>query len=347
MTNLANAFFRQGFEVNILSVKQGTMEKELDCGVNFKHYNKRYGRAFTAFYKHVKQKEPNIVFTSQHGASALSYIICKLSKFTGMRIVREPDSNFRYYNDQKKILIRGILKYLIKKSYQNADAVVVHSQATTKSLVESNIINANAKNIVEIPNPIDMDRIYEESLDNTLFDSIKLPEGDYIIYVGRLIHHKNIDKVIRAIPLLSDQISLVIVGSGPEEVKLKKLVNNLKIDDHVFFTGQLTNPYPILKNAKLLVSIGEWEGFGMVVLEALCLNVPTLTLDNEQGPARIIHDGKYGFLTPDYTPNSLARHIKRALTSTLPAEQLISRAQEYEASKIVKFYLKLFNTSRA
>lgn len=102
-----------------------------------------------------------------------------------------------------------------------------------------------------------------------------------IIMVSRLAHEKGIDRAITAVAKQYRKgmsVRLYIVGSGPEEAALKKLVDQLKAADAVMFCGQQENPYRFMKNADLFLMTSYHEAAPMVIEEACCLGLPVLTM---------------------------------------------------------------------
>ncbi|MGV7107736.1 glycosyltransferase [Flavobacterium sp. U410] len=125
---------------------------------------------------------------------------------------------------------------------------------------------------------------------------------NYIVAVGRLVPLKQFDRLLRsyaASVLPSNNIDLVIVGDGSERNNLKELAVNLKIQDKVHFLGFKNNPFPYVKKAQFLVLCSQYEGFGLVLVEALQLGVPVISFDCESGPSEIIKSEYNGLLVKD------------------------------------------------
>ncbi len=138
----------------------------------------------------------------------------------------------------------------------------------------------------------------------------------YIISMGRLDYEKGFDVLITAFSkLIKDgyKEQLVILGRGPEEIKLKKLVNELNINDYVLFPGFDINPYKWVRNSEMYILPSRGEGFGNVVIEALACEVPVVSSDCKSGPKEILEDGKYGLLFESENINDLYLKMKMML----------------------------------
>ncbi len=101
-------------------------------------------------------------------------------------------------------------------------------------------------------------------------------------------------------PFLSEAVpetELIIIGSGPEEDKLKRLVHDLHLENQVRLVGALEQPSPYYRAADLLVLPSEHEGFPHVVLEAMQEGLVPVAF-RVGGNPEIIEDGRSGVLVP-------------------------------------------------
>ena len=136
--------------------------------------------------------------------------------------------------------------------------------------------------------------------------------NDYFkfITVGRLAPWKNIDIIIEALSnykKANQNFIFYIVGSGPEEIKLKKLVNDLDLENFVTFTGQLQkddlNYY--LQKSDIYIQASSYEGLPHVILEAMSHNLSIISTPIG-GTNEVIQDGKNGWvweLENNFKPN--------------------------------------------
>ncbi len=101
-----------------------------------------------------------------------------------------------------------------------------------------------------------------------------------LLVVSRLVEpQKNIALAVRSFAALAARDAcLIIVGTGEEEAALKTLAERLGISDRVFFEGE-HDPAPYYKLADLFLLTSRYEGYGMVVIEALAAGKPVLATD--------------------------------------------------------------------
>ncbi len=110
-----------------------------------------------------------------------------------------------------------------------------------------------------------------------------LSDDDTVTFmtVGRLSPEKNQARLIRAFAAVHEKnpaTRLVIVGGGPLRSELEALVAQLALDDSVILTGEQPNPYAFLAQADCFVMSSDYEGQPMVILEALVLGLPIVTV---------------------------------------------------------------------
>ena len=148
-----------------------------------------------------------------------------------------------------------------------------------------------------------------------------------LITVGRLAPWKNIDTIIKSVNLLKQydmKFKLFIVGSGPLESELKKLVSDLNLSSEVIFTGQkkyseLTEYY---KNSNIYIQASGYEGLPHVLLEAINYDLSVISTPIG-GSNEILQDGKNGYvlnLEKGKKPNT--ENLKNIILETINKKEL-------------------------
>jgi glycosyltransferase involved in cell wall biosynthesis len=134
------------------------------------------------------------------------------------------------------------------------------------------------------------------------------------ITVGRLHHSKGHDLLIRSIKRLVDAgqaIKLTVVGAGPERENLETLVSQLDLCQVVQFTGSLSEDQIIerMKQSDVFVLASHAEPLGVVYMEAMAMEVPTIGTD-AGGVPEIISTSHNGLLVPPGDEKALAEAIE-------------------------------------
>jgi len=105
-----------------------------------------------------------------------------------------------------------------------------------------------------------------------------------ILYFGRLEKYKNVHVVIEALKYLPETFVFYIVGRGPYEGELRKLVHKLNLEDRVKFLGFLPEDelYALLHSVDIVVNLSDIEAFGIMVVESLAAGKPVI-VNNKGG----------------------------------------------------------------
>ena len=147
-----------------------------------------------------------------------------------------------------------------------------------------------------IPNGIDLSRFRDSNYQRVqeIKKQYGIQDKDFVLLVlSRLSKEKRISDIIKIIPYLNDctNLKLMIVGGGPDEFNLKKLVSDLKLNN-VIFTGEVehneTPHYYKIADAFITNSIAETQG--LTVIEALASSVPVICVDSPLYEDVVIND---------------------------------------------------------
>jgi glycosyltransferase involved in cell wall biosynthesis len=141
----------------------------------------------------------------------------------------------------------------------------------------------------------------------------KSTDADFdVITVCRLISLKNIDKIIRA--SIKTNVSVAVVGSGPEEFKLRELA--ISLGAKVTFFGQLdkNEVNKILLRSKIYLNLSDHEGLSFSLLEAMSSGLPSI-VSNIQGNTNVITNGIDGIVVDVKNENQLINAIKTLMDS--------------------------------
>lgn len=228
---------------------------------------------------------------------------------------------------------KGYLGYIIEKlAVLMPDKIISISKHTTHKL--KNELNSK-KPTYTVPNGIEFD----------LITKIKpAKEKSDVIFVGRLMSHKNVDILIKSIKLIKEknpEIKSLIIGDGPEKKTLEALTQKLNLEKNVKFLGFLKSNddvYALMKSSKVFVLPSTREGFGIVVIEANACGIPAITINHKDNAARdLIEEGKNGFVC-QLNEEEIVKRIIRILinTSGLNMKKVcMDLAKKYDWDKIV------------
>ena len=149
-----------------------------------------------------------------------------------------------------------------------------------------------------------------------------VPDGvPLVVLVGRLHPQKDVASLLDAVTLLDRPARVAVVGDGPLRDDLAQQIVALGLEDRVRLVGEKPDSANYLAAADVTVMCSIWEGFGLVVAEALYLGRPMVATD--VGPvSTMVIAGETGFLVPPSDPSALAAGIDAALADPDHAAEL-------------------------
>ena len=166
-----------------------------------------------------------------------------------------------------------VRQFFVRKVLRNADSVRVVTQN-----LKSQISNFTSANIKVLPIYIDRKKIEDG---HVVFDlHARYPWSFIMLSISRLTSEKNLEFMLEVIARAREKfpsIGLVVVGSGPEENKLKMLAKKLKLEGVVEFVGWQDDLASYYKTANAFIQTSLFEGYGMALVEAGLSGLPVIT----------------------------------------------------------------------
>ncbi len=164
---------------------------------------------------------------------------------------------------------------------------------------------AGLRNVSCIYNPVNT-----RLLNNRAQEAVA-EEEDFIVAVGRLEDQKRFGLLIDAFALsrTSQYCKLLIIGEGSQYAMLAQRIAALGLEQQVRLVGYDANPYKYMAKAHFLVMSSGYEGYPLVLIEALSLGCPVVSTDCPTGPREIINHGQNGLLVENNNPQALAEGI--------------------------------------
>jgi glycosyltransferase involved in cell wall biosynthesis len=206
-------------------------------------------------------------------------------------------------------------------------------------------LGIRSEKITVIPNGIDLE----------LFDSVQTHRKPcQILYVGRLVSFKHVDKLIWAFAEVlkeSPQAKLKIVGGGPQRTPLQNLTYKLNLEQSVTFTG-VTPTYEdaaqYFKESTVFVLPSTVEGESIAVKEAMVAGLPVVGMNVPgSGVLSLVEDGVNGFLVDPTDSSALARRLVDLLQDDEKRKAIgaVARrfAEKYDWKTIADQILNVYN----
>jgi glycosyltransferase involved in cell wall biosynthesis len=205
------------------------------------------------------------------------------------KVVTIHDLAYYYMNVHGEGIDR-VLKNWTNQAMLKADVVVTVSQSTANDCIKEGIPRDKVKVVYQGFEPAMSDG-----------DTVK-GERPYILYVGTIQPRKNVEYIVQSFSKVKGSIphDLILAGAPGDSISaVVKLINDLGLKDRVTLTGYISDErrHLLYKYADIFVYPSKYEGFGLVLLEAMSYGIPVITTSNSSlveaaGNAALYCDGQ-------------------------------------------------------
>jgi len=192
-------------------------------------------------------------------------------------------------------------------------------------------------NVFQVPNAIDT-----SSLETT----VDKRYSKQIIFAGRLSHEKGIDSLILISQKLTDDIHLIILGTGPEEEKINDLVKNHN-NIHFFGYQNKTQTISLIHGSDILIQPSLQEGISSTILEAMACKTAIIASD-VGGNSELIENNVNGIIIKPHNIDSFVEQINNLFHNKKLRKLLVDNAlktvEEYNWNKVGSLYLNVYQS---
>lgn len=224
-----------------------------------------------------------------------------------------------YYHFERNNFLRKIVRRVVAKY---SDQLIVMTDED-KGYHEKNL--KLRCGIRRIYNPVPYEDIFE-----------KKAEKPYIFAAGRLTEAKGFDLLIDSWKRLETKYpgwSVVIAGEGMDRRKLERKAKEAGLQ-RLHFVGNVKNIEKYYREAAIFVLSSRNEGFAMVLLEAMCFSLPTVSYSCKTGPKEVVSDGENGFLVEPGDTEGFAEKMERLMNDEAMRRQMGTQA----AKTVMRFH---------
>lgn len=329
-----------GYDIHILTLNSGNETLFYDFSPKIKlhdivvkgnplQYIKQYVQGVRSV---IKQLNPDVISVCDDGLKG--FFVPSINPFSTAIIYERHVSKVIEMGDVPTFLKRikvelkfSLMNFLAKKF----DRFVV--------LTKDNVKEWNLNNIIVISNPLSF---YPSTLSNTSCKKV--------IAVGRQSFQKGFDLLLKSWQIVHQiypDWELEIYGKTNESLALKKEAEKLGIAANVQFYDPVKNIQEKYLSASIYAFSSRFEGFGMVLIEAMACGVPCVSFDCPCGPRDIIADGTDGFLVENGNVDEFAKKLLVLIENAAKRKEMGTIAHEnvkrYLPENIVQQWDVLFN----
>ena len=268
------------------------------------------------------RREINFINDIQDGSKKIGEIHINRANFR----------NFEGNNALKNLFSKFWMNSLLSK-LQRLDRFVVLTEKDKEAWVE-------LKNVCVIPNPLSFTSTRRSTLSEKR-----------IIAVGRYCHEKGYDLLLKAWVIVQNCTTdwrLEIFGEG-DRTQYEEMVDTLNLDRHrCILNGRSSKIQDEFLNSSLSVCSSKFEGFGLVITEAMACGLPVVSFDCPWGPRAIISDGEDGMLVENGNVDKLAEAlvlmIQNPKQRKAMADKAIENVQRFSIDQIAGQWKSLFES---
>jgi len=273
-------------------------------------------------YKYIlPNKKYDIEFAAIHGM-ADEILTSPIKSSKKIIWIHNDLSNVPEYNEEK---IKSFFKF---------DKILVISEKINQLFLNLAISSDQKNKIARIYNPIDVEEIKKLSLESCEIQ--KIDNEPTFISIGTVFPQKGFDRLLRAHRRLLDEgykHQIWIVGDGYDFPTIKKLVDDLKVNETAKLIGFKENPYPYFVQADYYVLSSRYEGYPTVLFEAMVLAKSIIATD-VSGVREMLNEGELGYII-----NNDEEAIYSGMKYFMDNPELVAKYQDIIKSKSLPFHL--------
>mgnify|MGYP000358996621 CR=1 FL=1 len=344
LANMIKEWTHEAYKVEVVSYRFGSLfySDEIIKDVNFTELQTN-GKITTliSLWFYLLKKRPSIIVSTAHIANK---IVSYLSFFPLLSTRRFVVIQNNFVRSQRREDSEHAVKLReVKKLYKYNHGVIVASQGIKGDLHHE----LGLQNV-----PIHV--IWNAAITKHNFERAQEPvdhpwlqkdrEIPVIINVARLAPQKDLQTLIDAVSQVrqNKRCRLIILGEGPLRDDLLEHARKHGLEDDFDLPGFVDNPYAWMARTDCFALSSIWEGFGIVLAEALSLGLPVISTDCPSGPSEILQDGRYGKLVPMQDSKAMAEAIEKTLDGDIEEFDPMEAVERFTAQYASHRYLEAF-----
>lgn len=342
--SLANGLAARGYDVTVvvLNLQRSVRQNSLSPAVRLVDLESGHARSsWRLLHKYLVSARPSMVLSFNRQISVVLVLLRAIFRLK-FRLIARNIIHLSTAEDAKQGVWHGwFVRHLIKRFYPRVDHFIAQSSGMKLDLEE--YLGVRPEKISVIPNPV----APEVAKNSGSEAPPSLRDRQYLLCVGRLDAQKAFHFAIGAfsqVVATHPGLRLRIVGQGPAEAELRKLVDVLNISDKVEFCGFQKEVGQYYLAAKLTLLTSLYEGLPNVLIESIALGTPVVAFDCPSGPEDIVIEGVNGFLVALGDTHELREKIELALSREWSQEQIIRSAGKFELEYVLDQYERVLAT---
>jgi len=345
MVHLANYLTKNNCKVNILMVGSDSyLQKELLPSVSVTALKKRQiSQSFFGLVRYIRNQKIDCFIANVWPLTVVTILAGLFKRDFNKKVILVEHCHL----EREFSLYSSIFKFFQKISiyllYRFSNNVIAVSEGVKEDLQLNKKVDVEKLSVLH--NPVDVS-----------FSSLKYDSKDIqnwraftqakFISVGNLKIQKNYPYLIDALSILKKQgfqFKQLIIGEGSQRAFLAKKIHSLGLEKDIYLAGRVDQPINLIKEADTFILSSKFEGFGLVIVEALAAGTTVVSTDCESGPAEILSNGVYGYLAPTDDSKKFSEVIQTSYKNKIPSKKLVERSKDFSIDSVGPEYLKLIH----
>ena len=327
---LATEWIAAGRRVTlVIGSAEGPLSAEMPAGIDVIELGSRHQRALLALPAQMRAQAPDILFCpGNHYTGIAAWTRLRLGRASPPIVAKL--SNALDRPDQAFPVSIGYRAWLELHPHFIA-AVVAMSPAMRDEAIAMMGLAPEAVHVIPNPPPVSSSKGAKPVV----------PDGRYLLGVGRLEPQKRWDRLVAAFAQLADQqVKLVIYGEGGSRAALEAQIDRLCLRDRVALPGYAADPAPAITAAAVVVLTSDFEGVPGVLRESLALGTPVVATESSVAIREIVSAPELGSVIARDDPQALVAALDHWLAPGRPRPTPVTAAGIDPAAA----YLDLFDS---
>lgn len=338
MILLAGELAKRGFSVDlVLTSARGPYLSRIPAGVRVVDLRaKRIIFSLPALVRYLRKQRPLRLLSFLSPTNCLAVWGVSLARVDTRLILAEHNTASQALSSTPYRRLR-LLPNIMRWTYPHADGLIANSFGVAEDLAR--VLKLGREQIHLVYNPVVTPELKAEAAQAVDHPWFYPGEPPVILGAGRLVEQKDFPTLLRAFALVRRRrrARLIIVGTGQGHRTLLNLGTELGVQNDFDLPGFVSDPYAYMARSGVFVLSSQWEGLGMVLIEAMACGTPVVSTDCPHGPYEILDGGSWGRLVPVGSPQSLAEAILATLEERGPDPR--ARAEYFSVERATDQYL--------
>lgn|ERR1019366_1579042 len=341
--NLAQGLHERGVEVDLVVGRAGgSMGRQLGNGIQV--FDLRCNRMLTSVPKlasYLRSRDPKALIAAMTHSAAAAVLARGVARKKVKIVATEHTAISKVVANTRGLKYR-LMPLWSRWALSSVDYIVAVSGGVADDLsVQTGIPRSRLQVIY---NPVISDGLYDAASAPVEHPWFQAGEPPVVLAVGRFDKQKDFPMLVRAFRLVRDSrsVRLIILGEGPDRSRIESVIREHDLTDDVALPGFEHNPYRFMSRAAVFALSSAWEGFGVVLVEAMALGLPVVSTDCPYGPAEILCNGRYGTLVQPGDHEAMAQALLCALDSPVRRDNS-QHVRQFTTRSVAAQYISLIS----